>query len=99
MAQVERAFHRGDEVAEGLLVAEAGGEGGAVDEGGTAGELGSAHAGEQGCGGDVDAGVDEGGADAFGEVFDQVGALGAGGGAGLSRWISSIITSCTRAAV
>lgn len=83
VAQVERAFHGGDEVAEGLFVAETGGEGGTVDEGGASGELRSAYPGEQGCGGDVDSGVDEGGADVFGEVFDQVGALGAGGGAGV----------------
>ncbi|MEV7372989.1 hypothetical protein AB0O51_19185 [Streptomyces sp. NPDC090301] len=48
-----------------------------------AGELGSAYSGEQGGGGDVDAGVDEGRADAFGEVFEEVGGLGAGGGAGV----------------
>lgn len=36
VAQVEGAFHGDDEVAEGLLIAEACGEGGAVDEGGAA---------------------------------------------------------------
>lgn len=36
--------------------------------------------------GDVDAGVDEGGADAFGEVFEQVRGLGAGGGA----WVEPV---------
>lgn len=60
-----------------------GGEESAVDEAGACGELGAAYSGEHGCGGDVDAGVDEGGADAFGEVFEQVGALGTAGGAGV----------------
>ncbi len=50
VAQVECAFHSFGEVAEGLLVTEAGEEGGAVDEGGASGELGAAHSGEQGCG-------------------------------------------------
>lgn len=75
------------------------GERGAVDEGGASGELCAAHCGEQGCGGDVDAGVDEGGADAFGENFDQVGGLGTDGGAEASRWTSSITTSWMPAAV
>jgi hypothetical protein len=60
-----------------------GGEGAAVDEGGASGELGAPCSGEQGGVGDVDAGVDEGGGEAFGEVFEQVGCLGAGGGAGV----------------
>lgn len=61
----------------------AGGEGAAGDEAGAAGELGAADSGEQGGGGDVDAGVDEGRFDAFGEVFEQVGGFGAGGRAGV----------------
>lgn len=83
VGEVEGVFEVGDQVGEGVVVAVAGGEGAAVDEGGAAGELGAADAVEQGCGGDVDAGVDERGADAFGEVFEEVGCLGAGGGAGV----------------
>jgi hypothetical protein len=62
-----------------------GGEGAAVDEGGASGELGAAGAGEQGCVGEVDAGVDERGGDAFAEVLHLVGGLGADAGAGVEQ--------------
>lgn len=81
--EVEGVFEVGDDVGEGVGLAVAGGEGAAGDEGGASGELGAAYAAEQGCGGDVDAGVDECRCDSFGEVFQQVGCLGAGSGAGV----------------
>ncbi|GHI03543.1 hypothetical protein [Streptomyces cellostaticus] len=46
--------------------------------------MGAADSGEQGRGGYVDAGVDEGRFDAFGEVFEEVDGFGAGGGAGVA---------------
>lgn len=82
VVEVEGVLDVGDDVAEWVAGAVAGGEGAAVDEGGASCELSAAGAGEEGCVGDVDAGVDECGGQAFAEVFDQVGGLGAGGGAG-----------------
>ncbi|MFI9569509.1 hypothetical protein [Streptomyces rishiriensis] len=96
VGEVEGVLDVGDDVAEGLAGAVAGGEW-AAGEGGASGEPGAAGAAEQGCVGDVDAGVDERGGQAFGEVFEQVGGLGTGGGAGLRRWISSMRTSWTPA--
>ncbi|MFJ8390335.1 hypothetical protein ACIQ9Q_38690 [Streptomyces sp. NPDC094438] len=79
---IECGFHGGDQFSEWLVLAEACGEGPALDQGGPSGELCAAHSGEE-CGvGDVDARVHERCGDAFGEVFEEGGGLGAGGGAG-----------------
>ncbi|MEU5743704.1 hypothetical protein ABZ784_37730 [Streptomyces tendae] len=65
VVEVEGVFDVGDDVVEGVAGAVSGGEGAAGDEGGASGELGTAGAAEQGCVGDVDGGVDEGGGEAF----------------------------------
>lgn len=55
-----------------------GGQGVAVDQTGTAGELRAGGAGEQGGGGDVDTRVHECRRDPLGEVFEEAGGFGAG---------------------
>jgi len=78
--QVEGGFDSGDQLFERFTCAEPCGERPALDQRGPLGELRSAYPGEQRCGGHVDARVHERRPDAFGEVLQQVGGFGAGGG-------------------